>query len=651
MSNVYTWLIMLTMCVHGDCFLSMELQAELIYLVQRRIQLGCLTIIQSSGSGIRNTAVTVKMQKILITFRNFIQLKIVLLETYNYTEMACYNGVPPMYIILHPDENVKLHLKKILNQQEMSRTSWLMFFDSATPLVEFFSDIYVPFSCTFLVAEPKGENITLTEVYRVAPGKPLLTNVFGNGSSGMGYILSNDSLYERRNTLHGLELKGVSIMDPPITELILQNGRIIADGYLGDIWVHLEKQINFTTHFLNATADGQTALRNTSWNGMINMLHSRQVDIALSEFTLTVKRLEKVDYTIPLSISTYQLFIRDPKDNYLHFGRFLEPFSLGLWLSVLGSIMIFSVLLALFHTIGRNIRNAEHGGPPKYRFRDTILYMFGTFCMQGHDFTPRATSCRIIYITAYITSFIVLAAYSSVVISFAATRNPDELPFTNLEGLYADKSYKLIVTRKSAMFNLFDVRIINTTDQTMSKLFERDLANIDNLPLSDIQGIKRACSGKYAFMSSKKKVMGMKNVCDVVVVPGVAFPATFGMGLAKHSPYKGIIDFNLLAMKTEGIIQRIRYQTLGKMTIEELVPSNIVDVYYILPIMIILITGALGSILLLGIEVGWHRYQNYHSQNKEIFKCRENRKIDLSTSHLKTISIYIQTRQGKSFYH
>jgi hypothetical protein len=74
----------------------------------------------------------------------------------------------------------------------------------------------------------------------------------------------------------------------------------------------------------------------------------------------------------------------------------------------------------------------------------------------GHDITPRSTSCRLVYITAYFTALVLLAAYSAALIS-SLTVYRSNLPFQDLEGILRDKTYKLGVMDKSEMYYTISV--------------------------------------------------------------------------------------------------------------------------------------------------------------------------------------------------
>jgi hypothetical protein len=93
----------------------------------------------------------------------------------------------------------------------MSEPAWLLFLDGNTSLKHFFYGINIPFDCKFLVAQPRENRIFLTEVYRVAEGTSLLTHSYGLWESNNGTILATAKLYERRNNLYGVRMKGVSL--------------------------------------------------------------------------------------------------------------------------------------------------------------------------------------------------------------------------------------------------------------------------------------------------------------------------------------------------------------------------------------------------------------------------------------------------------
>jgi len=77
-------------------------------------------------------------------------------------------------------------------------------------------------------------------------------------------------------------------------------------------------------------------------------------------------------------------------------------------------------------------------------------------CVTGQLDKVKITSGRIVIFMSYMTSLVILAAYSAFLISSLAVQHRD-LPFRDLKGLLHDGSYRLSIERNSYIFNLFDV--------------------------------------------------------------------------------------------------------------------------------------------------------------------------------------------------
>jgi hypothetical protein len=79
-----------------------------------------------------------------------------------------------------------------------------MFMDISSPQ-EVLADSYIPFDCELLVARRgKDGEITLTEVYNIAKGRPLLSYHFGYWISETQYNFPSTDFYSRRPSLQGL---------------------------------------------------------------------------------------------------------------------------------------------------------------------------------------------------------------------------------------------------------------------------------------------------------------------------------------------------------------------------------------------------------------------------------------------------------------
>ena len=86
----------------------------------------------------------------------------------------------------------------------------------------------------------------------------------------------------------------------------------------------------------------------------------------------------------------------------------------------------------------------------------TMLKNLICSCVTGQPEVFKITSGRILILTSYVTSLVVMAAYSAFVMSSLAVQH-QHLPFRDLQGLLYDGSYKLGVGRNSSYFYIFEV--------------------------------------------------------------------------------------------------------------------------------------------------------------------------------------------------
>jgi hypothetical protein len=99
----------------------------------------------------------------------------------------------------------------------LSSGRWVIFMDTSTSVEEFFSNIYIPLDCEYIVAhysdgkEGRHKEIVLTEFYHVHPNlQQLHSYQVGHWSVHDGLAWTNLSLYRRRD-FHGITLRGAKL--------------------------------------------------------------------------------------------------------------------------------------------------------------------------------------------------------------------------------------------------------------------------------------------------------------------------------------------------------------------------------------------------------------------------------------------------------
>ena len=64
------------------------------------------------------------------------------------------------------------------------------------------------------------------------------------------------------------------------------------------------------------------------------------IDIVIADFSVTVERLDVIDFSIPIATEGLTIFMRTPKAMDVNLFSFLLPYSSTVWISLLAALII-----------------------------------------------------------------------------------------------------------------------------------------------------------------------------------------------------------------------------------------------------------------------------------------------------------------------
>ncbi|PSN34366.1 Ionotropic receptor 139 [Blattella germanica] len=463
---------------------------------------------------------------------------------------------------------------------------------SAKNLLE---NVQAPFDSEFLIARSTGNATDISEVYQLYNNQSSLEYHFGSWTDHLGLKVTNLTFNKRRSDLKGVTLSATVLHNPPSVRLLeSDDGTLHVNGIIGHAFGILKDLTNF-----NIPREAKWGVpENGTWDGMIGEIQRKEVDMAVNGFFMTSKRMDILDFTLPLLYTRYSIFIREPDNKSTQWGNFLAPFSSKLWIAVLTAIVVLALFLALLYYCGRRYGNQEAEDSSRYDLYDYFLYIFGVFCSQGHYLSPRSNSCRLVYLLANLTAVVLLAAYSGTLISFLTVHNYN-FPFTDLDGLLAENSYDL------GVYNIPDEWYkTNESFPKLNKAYMKTMANDpQGYPMTALEGLQKVCNNKYAFLLPMDTALALSNDinCSLVALPHGSFQASLSIALPKRSPYRGLLSYKLHELRDTGIIHRLRQREWAPQY-EKPQPWKRVGLEEAIPIFVILIFGVLASCLLLFLE-------------------------------------------------
>ncbi|XP_021924488.1 probable glutamate receptor [Zootermopsis nevadensis] len=571
--------------------------AHVVAAIQKRLHLQCVYVVH-------NRAVDFDEQRMTSQFWKLLSLhgrQVAFSGPSGLGRTSVCGRSPNLYAIIAADESRSHCIQEFAQKRYLSQGIWLLFLNTTTK--EAFEDSNVPFNSLVVVAtQTRQRMVILEEVYRVSPHLPLVTRRIGTWNSTTGE-LSWTRQVDSRSHLHGLTIKAAANHNPPFTVVELNNNRAqLTNGFFGKVWKILEKRIGFSTDWFTP--------HNTTWNEttangteLLQLISRKQVDMVVSDVTITPSSADVVTFTVPLLTYRFSVFIRLPDSEDSDWSMYLEPFRKSLWLTVLGAIPIFAIFLSISQYCGRVLRKEESNGrDAQFSFCNSVFYMFGALCQQGTDVTPKETSGRMVYSLFFLSTSVVLAAYSGLLVSFI-TNKYGALPFSDLDGLLRSGIYSFGVLNNSIPFTYFSGAKPNTTlHRIYSEIMTKDPKNF---PKTDEDGFQRICNEKYAYMAPTEYVVSVIEAanCDVVPLPRQYFEKILAIALPSDSEYKNLINHNLRAMTNTGVLKKLKEDTWTLSSPKPKPHWNSVGIKHIAPLLAVLLVGIVTASVLLVFEL------------------------------------------------
>ncbi|XP_011693318.1 PREDICTED: glutamate receptor ionotropic, delta-1-like isoform X2 [Wasmannia auropunctata] len=512
-----------------------------------------------------------------------------------------YHIKRPLFVLLNDHEDTRDGFAHISTWITMAYPTWLVFFKNETKFVDFFFEIYVPFDCKFMVAQSSPNVIgreIITEVYQVDRGKQLRSMRFGIWDARSGLNGPTRGLFLRRNNLYGQNIRVTSVHDPPIS-LFHRNERneiTGMSGFFGEVILLLQQALNCTFTYKEAKSWG-VCLPNGSCTGAIGMLMNNDVDFAATEFMMTSDRLDAISFTTPIYTTKCRAYIKRPASSDVKWDAYTAPFSRNIW----GAIALFIVLTSgsivliqrLFAFASPYLQNNGRS-----RFTEILFFVLGAFCNQGME-QSTLDPVRMVHFVIHLSAVVIVAAYSAALISFLAVKT-FIMPFTTMDGLLKDKTYRFGAVGDSADFSFFQ----NTSDKIMSVLFDELITKETDLPSNYLDGLERVCKeDKYAFMTLDNMAALLQQKVDCKLEPlDVITQTTIAMALQVNSPYRGIINANILLLRDSGILQRLM-DTQWSVQLSNAKPSwKSVEIGDIVPLLLFVVAALFISCLVCALE-------------------------------------------------
>ncbi|KYN06919.1 putative glutamate receptor, partial [Cyphomyrmex costatus] len=312
----------------------------------------------------------------------------------------------------------------------------------------------------------------------------------------------------------------------------------------------------------------------------------------------------------------------------------LYTFSSRTWVTIIMLIAAAPILLFFMKTYRDQSRSAAD------LISENFICIWGIFCQQALTDFPKSSSLRIAYFTIILTAVLIMAHYSAALICFM-TACTYILPFQTLDEFADDGTYKLIMLRDTADYDI-------VTAQYEAQPFYVKLMKLmkdeSELPKTLIEGFMQVCNERnvaFMVMSVQKKSVEKKIPCKLSSITSERIN-NLAMVLSKDNPYTGVINYYLQKFLDNGMIMRLRQTYSSQLGEDKIKP---VHLFNIIPILAILCGGFIISIMIINnyfqLITDVHRYY----LTSCVFFVRSNN-YDLKTTTLVHTLLRELSRQG-----
>lgn len=407
----------------------------------------------------------------------------------------------------------------------------------------------------------------------------------------------------------------------------------------------------YTIHLVKDRAYGVKNHRG-EWNGMIGEVIRGEADVAIADLTITSKRQEAIDFTLPFLYSGISILFRKPTLFVAPSLKFLRPFSHVIWMYILFAFIFLSLLIFV---VGRISPYEWYTRYPckKHEHNDFSLTNSFWFLTQmlihqeGWDVRPKSIATRFLSICWYFFGLIMVAAYTANLAAFLTVEKV-VYPIESAEdlSLQTEIKYGCVATGSTRSF------FSNSDIPTYARLWRGMSSDESNFVWSNREGRERVSRGGYAFFMESLSIdyIASRN-CNLTQIGGLLDSKAYGLVVSKDSPFREPLNRAILRLKESGMIHTLYHKWWHEQrgggachqwdrygsAVNELSMANLIDAFYVL-----IIGACIAFVIFL-----WEILQNWCNKVQE-HTIRKRRDVIKDSSQPEAVEMLEKPSTSKS---
>ncbi|CAF3896228.1 unnamed protein product [Adineta steineri] len=322
------------------------------------------------------------------------------------------------------------------------------------------------------------------------------------------------------------------------------------EGYIHELITLLSEKMGF--YFTYTVASDET-----SYDELVDCVKNRTCEIVMADLAITPARENKIDFSASIYANTMRLVVRKSKQEKIDPFAFLNPFSLALWLTIVGAIYFPSALLIAFYEHRKMNSNFEHDENNSHIYDKSwiktigrsLYQTIGALIQRGSELQVVTLYGRIQTVIVWLMSIILVALFTSnLIVNFTAQREKPWLQsIDDLKMCGSIGCNRIGVIERSQHEEYFTKEVTNNIPMNYHHLkhpkecFTKLVDGHIDVALTD---------------SPTAEYMIQKEYCQLELAGTPFGRSDFGVALPKQWPYKQDLDAHILELRTNGEIDR-----------------------------------------------------------------------------------------------
>ena len=330
------------------------------------------------------------------------------------------------------------------------------------------------------------------------------------------------------------------------------------DGFFVDIVDIFRSMMNFDMEWINPPDRNWGTLENGTWTGMVGQLSRGEADLSTTGLTLTLQRLDACDFSKGTSKDLITLISGISSGVNINFYAYLLIFDHYVWISIFVMTLLIAVLYLLMEKYAETSRSLTILADSYAKFLLNLIQI------DQDNLTKRKISSKILFVNFSCTFSFVLFAYYNGVLTSLMTTTPAPIAIESFKAVWENNYFVTVWQGSASLQDMENASPGSYMDKVWSRVLE---------------------SGeKYTMTSNDEVVRAIRSEPNRVLFYGAA--STFykypdltaldikekkrilnGIGLAKNSEFKSLIDFHLGLLEESGVLAKLTNKWLenGKM--------------------------------------------------------------------------------------